>query len=95
MEKSAKVDTVKSDAAKQPAAKLSYKLQRELEQLPQQLEALETQIEQLQAQMADASFFSQPHDKTQPVLDALAEAEQQLESAFERWEYLESLKNGA
>lgn len=95
VEKSAKVDTVKSDAAKQPAAKLSYKLQRELEQLPQQLEALETQIEQLQAQMADASFFSQPHDKTQPVLDALAEAEQQLESAFERWEYLESLKNGA
>ncbi|QNU44845.1 ABC transporter ATP-binding protein [Mixta calida] len=95
VEKSAKVDTVKSDAAKQPVAKLSYKLQRELEQLPQQLEALETQIEQLQAQMADASFFSQPHDKTQPVLDALAEAEQQLESAFERWEYLESLKNGA
>ncbi|AUX92991.1 ABC transporter ATP-binding protein [Mixta gaviniae] len=95
VEKSARVDTVKSDAAKQPAAKLSYKLQRELEQLPQQLEALETQIAQLQAQMADASFFSQPHDKTQPVLDALEQAEQQLESAFERWEHLESLKNGA
>ncbi len=85
----------RNEAVKQPAAKLSYKLQRELEQLPQQLEALEAQIEQLQAQMADASFFSQPHDKTQPVLDALAQAEQQLESAFERWEYLESLKNGA
>ncbi|QHM70510.1 ABC transporter ATP-binding protein [Mixta intestinalis] len=85
----------RNEGAKQPAVKLSYKLQRELEQLPQQLEALEAQIEQLQTQMADASFFSQPHDKTQPVLDALAEAEQQLESAFERWEYLESLKNGA
>jgi ATP-binding cassette subfamily F protein uup len=85
----------RNEGAKQPVAKLSYKLQRELEQLPQQLEALEAQIEQLQTQMADASFFSQPHDKTQPVLDALAEAEQQLESAFERWEYLESLKNGA
>lgn len=91
-EKVAKSEPVKE--AKSSGAKLSYKLQRELDLLPQQLETLETQIEQLQAQMADASFFSQPHEKTQPVINALAEAEQQLESAFERWEYLESLKNG-
>jgi len=91
-EKAAKSEPVKE--AKPSGAKLSYKLQRELDLLPQQLETLETQIEQLQAQMADASFFSQPHEKTQPVINALAEAEQQLESAFERWEYLESLKNG-
>ncbi len=91
-EKAAKSEPVKE--AKPSSAKLSYKLQRELDLLPQQLETLETQIAQLQAQMADASFFSQPHEKTQPVINALAEAEQQLESAFERWEYLESLKNG-
>ena len=36
--------------------------------------------------------FSQPHDKTQPVLDALAQAEQELETTFERWEELEALK---
>lgn len=91
--KNTKNDTVKTEA-KPASAKLSYKLQRELDQLPQQLEMLETRIEQLQLQMADANFFTQPHEKTQPVLTALAEAEQQLETAFERWEYLESLKNG-
>ena len=93
VEKQTQSDHVKREV-KSATAKLSYKLQRELDQLPQQLEALETQIEQLQQQMTDASFFTQPHEKTQPVLNALAEAERQLESAFERWEYLESLKNG-
>ncbi|MFS2224937.1 ABC transporter ATP-binding protein [Pantoea sp. B65] len=90
-----KTDSAKSEAVKRPASKLSYNLQRELELLPQKLEELENKISALQAQMGDASFFNQPHDKTQPVLDALANTEQELETAFERWEYLESLKNGA
>ncbi|MRT40169.1 ABC transporter ATP-binding protein [Enterobacteriaceae bacterium RIT702] len=85
----------KSDAAKRPANKLSYNLARELEQLPQKLEQLETRIGELQAKMSHPDFFSQPHDKTQPVLDALAQTEQELEVAFERWEELEALKNGA
>ncbi len=38
--------------------------------------------------MADAAFFSQPHDHTQKVLADMASAEQALEDAFERWEYL-------
>ncbi|QKJ86636.1 ABC transporter ATP-binding protein [Paramixta manurensis] len=91
---SAVVDSPKSETIKRPTSKLSYKLQRELELLPQQMEQLENRVEALQAQVADANFFSQPHDKTQPVLDALHAAEQEMESAFERWEYLESLKNG-
>ena len=37
-------------------------------------------------------FISQAQIK---VLAQLAEAEQALETAFERWEYLEGLKNGA
>ncbi|WP_067702929.1 ABC transporter ATP-binding protein [Erwinia sp. ErVv1] len=86
-------ESVKSEPAKRGASKLSYNVQRELEQLPQKMEDLEQQLESLQAQVADASFFSQPHEVTQPVLDALSQAEQALEVAFERWEYLESLKN--
>ncbi|KAA8672164.1 ABC transporter ATP-binding protein [Pantoea dispersa] len=85
----------KADAPKRSAGKLSYNLTRELEQLPQKLEQLETRIGELQAQMSHPEFFSQPHDKTQPVLDALAQAEQELETTFERWEELEALKNGA
>jgi ATP-binding cassette subfamily F protein uup len=74
--------------------KLSYNLQRELEQLPEKLERLEAELERLQSQVSDPDFFNQPHETTQNVLSALAEAEQALETAFERWEHLESLKNG-
>ncbi|QQA74257.1 ABC transporter ATP-binding protein [Pectobacterium parmentieri] len=81
-------------SAKRSVGKLSYNLQRELEQLPLRIEQLEQEIESLQAQMNDASFFSRPHDETQSVLTALAEAESALEICFARWEELEAQKNG-
>ncbi len=84
----------KAEQPKKPAAKLSYNLLRELEQLPQRLEQLEAEIEALQAQMSDADFFSRPHSETQQVLTALAAAEGALEEAFARWEELEAMKNG-
>lgn len=84
----------KAEQPKKAAAKLSYKLLRELEQLPQRLEQLEAEIEALQAQMSDADFFTRPHSETQEVLTALANAEQALEQAFARWEELEAMKNG-
>ncbi len=86
--------TEKGDA-KRSVNKLSYNLARELEQLPQKLEQLEARIGELQAKMSHPDFFSQAHDQTQPVLDNLAQTEQELETAFARWEELESLKNGA
>lgn len=89
----ARQENSKAEPEKRAASKLSYNLQRELEQLPQKMEELESKLEALQAKVADGEFFSQPHDVTQPVLDALSAAEQELEVAFERWEYLESLKN--
>lgn len=84
----------KNVSAKRNVSKLSYNLTWELEQLPQKLEQLEGRIGELQAKMSHPDFFSQPHDKTQPVLDELAQTEQELETAFTRWEELESLKNG-
>jgi ATP-binding cassette subfamily F protein uup len=84
----------KAEQSKKPAAKLSYNLLRELEQLPQRLEQLETEITALQAQMNDADFFTRPHSETQQVLTALAAAEGALEEAFARWEELEAMKNG-
>ncbi|MGT8783859.1 ABC transporter ATP-binding protein [Klebsiella oxytoca] len=93
--KSVEVAQPKAESVKRAASKLSYNLQRELEQLPQKLEELEAQLQNLQEQVADPSFFGQSHDHTQQVLAQLSEAEQALEAAFERWEYLEGLKNGA
>ncbi|WP_455427625.1 ABC transporter ATP-binding protein [Dryocola sp. LX212] len=94
-DKQQKSEPAKSDAVKRSNSKLSYNLQRELEQLPQRLEQLETELGELQAKVGDPEFFNQSHDATQKVLSELATAEKALEDAFERWEYLESLKNGA
>ena len=87
--------SAKAEVVKRAASKLSYNLQRELEQLPQRLEQLEAELEALQAKVGDAEFFNQPHDVTQKTLGDLSTAEKALEEAFERWEYLEALKNGA
>ncbi len=87
-------EQTKVESPKKAQVKLSYNLSRELEQLPSKMEALEAQIEQLQATMGEADFFTRPHEQTQPVLDQLAATEQELNQAFERWEYLENLKNG-
>ncbi|NIY47092.1 ABC transporter ATP-binding protein [Cedecea colo] len=94
-DKQPKSESVTTEATKRSNSKLSYNLQRELEQLPQRLEQLEAELEALQAKVGGAEFFNQPHNETQKVLSELAAAEKALEDAFERWEYLESLKNGA
>jgi ATP-binding cassette subfamily F protein uup len=85
----------KVEVVKRASSKLSYNLQRELEQLPQRLEQLEAELEAIQAKVGDPEFFNQPHDVTQKTLSDLSTAEKALEEAFERWEYLEALKNGA
>lgn len=85
---------VKNDRTSKPkSVKLSYKEQRELEQLPQLLEELETKITALQAEIADPAFFQQSHDITDAKLKALSDAEAELEKAFLRWEELEEKKN--
>jgi len=86
--------TVKNDRTSKPKSmKLSYKEQRELEQLPQLLEELETKITALQAEIADPAFFQQAHDITDAKLKSLADTEAELETAFLRWEELEEKKN--
>ena len=85
---------VKNDRTSKPkSVKLSYKEQRELEQLPQLLEELETKITVLQAEIADPAFFQQAHDITDAKLKELADTEAELETAFLRWEELEEKKN--
>ena len=85
---------VKNDRTSKPkSVKLSYKEQRELEQLPQLLEELVTKITVLQAEIADPAFFQQAHDITDAKLKALADTEAELETAFLRWEELEEKKN--
>jgi|TARA_Y100000991_G_scaffold148285_1_gene112324 ATP-binding cassette subfamily F protein uup len=69
----------------QQKKRLSYKLQRELEQLPEQIEALEQEVASLQKQTAAADFFQRPFEQTEPVLKALADTQAQLDKVTERW----------
>lgn len=86
-----KQEKPKTEAKK---GKLSYKEQRELEELPAKMEALEADIATLQNEVNSADFFANDQHYTQAKLQQLAEAELALEHAFERWETLENIKNG-
>ena len=72
--------------------KLSYKEQRELEQLPQILEQLENEITVLQTEIGSAEFFQQSHEYTAAKLQLLTDKERLMESTFLRWEELEEKK---
>ncbi len=73
--------------------KLSYKLLKELEDLPKKIEIMEEELEGLQVQVNTADFFQKDAEATQPVLDKLTNIEQLLSVAYKRWDELESLQN--
>ena len=62
----------KTETQKQKG-KLSYKYQRELDELPAKIEQLEADIARLEEITANPDFYNQPFADTQPVLDELAE----------------------
>ena len=86
-----------SAAAKNTAApapkkkKLSYKIQRELDEMPQKLEQLETTIDTLNTEIGAPTFGQLSHDDMSAKLAELANAEQQLETAMDRWAELEEM----
>ncbi len=79
--------------AKTSIKKLSYQLQRELDQLPELIESLESKIAVLQKQLEDPAFYDNPYQQTQPVLNALTEQQQALEAATERWIELDEMQS--
>jgi ATP-binding cassette subfamily F protein uup len=72
------------------ANKLSYKETRELAQLPLQIEALEVEQRELNERMSRPDYHRQGTAQIKMDGLRLAEIEQQLASAFDRWSELES-----
>lgn len=68
--------------------KLSYKEQRELDQLPKQIENLETKIAELAEKIADAGFYQQSQQEIDSTLALLAKQQKELETLEARWESL-------
>ncbi|GAA0201685.1 ATP-binding cassette domain-containing protein [Kangiella japonica] len=81
-----------SEKPRRKAAKLSYKDQRELDQLPAKIAEIEQQIEQVQNTIAEPEFYQQDHERVASVTAELDSYESQLEQFFERWEELEAMK---
>ena len=73
-------------------AKLSYKLQLELDGLPDRIEALEKAVAALEGETRQPDFYTRPFDAVRPVLDELETAKATLDEAVERWSELETLK---
>ena len=72
--------------------KLSYKDQRELDQLPAEIERIEAQVRDLQRTVAQPEFYTQDETVVQGTLADLSKAESQLESHIDRWVELEQLQ---
>jgi len=79
------VQVVRSEVQK----KLSYKEQRELEQLPAIIESLETEKQQLEQQMGQSDFYQQEQRHIKTSLQRLEEINAELEQVYQRWEQLE------
>lgn len=74
--------------------KLSYKLQRELDLLPDQMAEQEALVEQLQEETSASDFYQQDHELVTQKLQNLAEEESELEVLMERWVELEAMAEG-
>ncbi len=72
--------------------KLSYKFQKEFDELPQKIEAIERELEVLNSEMAGADFYLQPAATVEKKLQQLARLQQQLDNCFERWAELEDMQ---
>ncbi|EAQ64129.1 ABC transporter, ATP-binding protein [Marinomonas sp. MED121] len=81
---------------KKPKAKskLSYKMQRELDQMPDTIAAIEAELEKIMAITGADDFYSQDQDTVQAGLAKMTEIETQLEQQMDRWVELEEMQNG-
>jgi ATP-binding cassette subfamily F protein uup len=84
----AKTASPEAAASAKPRTKLSYKEQRELEELPTRIDALETEQAQIRSALADGSMFVTDADRAQTYCARDAEIEAALMLALERWEAL-------
>ncbi|NVK02486.1 MAG: ATP-binding cassette domain-containing protein [Oceanospirillaceae bacterium] len=83
-----------ADKPKRSSTKLSYKLQRELDALPQLLEEIESEVEAQQAVCSASDFYQKDHESVAAELAKLSQLEQRLEELMERWVELEAMQEG-
>jgi len=69
--------------------KLSYMLQRELDQLPAKIEDAETELRQLEETISNPEFYQNEQSLIDDVLKQVSVTQQNLEKLYTRWEEIE------
>jgi ATP-binding cassette subfamily F protein uup len=87
-----KADSV-AKLEKKPAkkVKLSFKLKKELEELPLEIEALEGALAELQQLTSSTDFQSGDREIIQSTLHELSDTDKKLQGKYQRWDELESM----
>jgi ABC transport system ATP-binding/permease protein len=80
--------TPASSAPAAPRKKLSYKEQRELDNLPERIKALEEEQKAIQGQLADGKLYVTDNAKALQLAQREAAIETELLQTLERWETL-------
>ena len=80
-------------AQKSKPAKLSYKLQRELDEIPSLIESAEKRLKELYDKIASPDFYKQDQTLIAGTNDEIAAAQAKLEQMYNRWDELESMTN--
>jgi len=89
-EQKTRKEAVKPEKGK--TLKLTFKEERELESLPEKIAALEGEQAALHARLADPEFYKNAGTEVTVINNRLAALETELETVYNRWEELESLK---
>ncbi|MFK7956713.1 MAG: ATP-binding cassette domain-containing protein [Lysobacterales bacterium] len=84
-----------SPPAAPPRQKLSYRLQRELDGLPDDIETLESQLSELQEAVAKPEFYASDSDAQSSAWDTIKALEIDLAHKMERWSELEAMAAGS
>ncbi|KZY62584.1 ABC transporter ATP-binding protein [Oleiphilus sp. HI0071] len=71
--------------------KLSYKLQRELDSLPEKISDLEAQVENVQQEVSRPDFYAQDRAYVDLKTSELTQLQESLEVTIERWMELEEM----
>jgi len=70
--------------------KLSYKEQKELDELPKKIEELEKEQSELQLWVSNPEFYKQNAELITQTMQKLKKLEKELERAYQRWDELET-----
>ena len=84
------IPVVASTKPKSTSKKLSYKDQRELDQLPEHIEGLEIQVGEITELISQPGFYKSERAEIEKTEQRLADVQQQLNQSYQRWEELDA-----